>query len=1089
MSELEEYYKRIEPLRENLPSDFNSTSHYLIEKSELKQSGKPQQADDFQETLKRFIKLLEITPLFKRFLVEKVEAEKEDSLKNKFKPASKDTLLFTKVYDYIYKHHSNLLVEDGLGNHLSGESGSHRSRMSEKDEDKLLIQDEEGVVESESNTDIKTGNDSSESSLLQFSESPIYINGELRPYQIQGLNWMIDLFNNNLSGILADEMGLGKTLQTVSFLGYLRYFKHKKGPFLIITPKSTLNNWQREFNKWTPDVKCFVLQGDKTKRAELINETMMSGNFDVVVASYEVVIIEKMHLKKFDWEYIVIDEAHRIKNEDSLLSQVIREFKSKNRMLITGTPLQNNLHELWALLNFLLPDIFASSETFDDWFGKTKTDDNEDATKIQDSGTVVKQLHSILTPFLLRRVKQDVEHSLKPKVELTVYTGLSAMQKKWYRQILEKDIDSINGNANGGESKTQLLNIMMQLRKCCNHPYLFDGAEPGPPFTTDQHLIDNSAKVKVLDQLLTKFKKEGSRVLIFSQMSRVLDILEDYCFFKEYQYCRIDGSTDHEDRIKAIDEYNDPESKKFVFLLTTRAGGLGINLTTADVVILFDSDWNPQADLQAMDRAHRIGQKKQVKVFRFITEKTVEEKILERAKQKLRLDQLVIQQGRLNESGDNKKTNNKDELLSMIQHGAKELFEQKTGGTGDKDDEFDLEKLLRESEQKTQELNAKYAKLTLDDIHNAKTEAGSTYEWDGKSFKKKPTSYNIIDANELIKQQQLQSRRERQTNYNIDKYYSNALNGRSTTNIKPQKKLKMEKPEFLPVYHFYPEEVRELSEKKRLYDAKINEIKPTIDDCKITYALYNSDWDELDEGAMKREKTLLEKKIQNALPLTSAEEEKYEQLREQGLSTWTKVEYKKYIAAIQRHGRDAYNLICKDLKSGKTIDEIVEYTTKFWENIELVENYEKIVDNIKQEEKRIAKLYKQQEILRAKVSSYHDPLKELIIKYPSSASISKRTYSEEQDRFFVTMLLKYGLFDAHAYEKIRLDIRKSPAFYTDFVFINRTALDIQRRCATLLQYMEKDNYKPADDKKMKKRLAIEDAEFEKMKPSSKKLKP
>ena len=186
----------------------------------------------------------------------------------------------------------------------------------------------------------------------------------------------------------------------------------------------------------------------------------------------------------------------------------------------------------------------------------------------------------------------------------------------------------------------------MQLRKCCNHPYLFEGAEPGPPYTTDEHLVYNAGKMKVLDKLLQRMQSQDSRVLIFSQMSRLLDILEDYCVFRGYKYCRIDGSTAHEDRIAAIDEYNKPGSEKFVFLLTTRAGGLGINLTTADIVVLYDSDWNPQADLQAMDRAHRIGQTKQVYVFRFITEGSVEERMLERAAQKLRLDQLVIQQGR-----------------------------------------------------------------------------------------------------------------------------------------------------------------------------------------------------------------------------------------------------------------------------------------------------------------------------------------------------------------------------------------------------------------------------------------------------------
>lgn len=199
----------------------------------------------------------------------------------------------------------------------------------------------------------------------------------------------------------------------------------------------------------------------------------------------------------------------------------------------------------------------------------------------------------VLRPFLLRRIKADVEKSLLPKKEINLYVGMSAMQRKWYQKLLEKDIDAVNGagGLNKREGKTRLLNIVMQLRKCCNHPYLFDGAEPGPPYTTDQHIVDNSGKMIVLDKLLQRMKAQGSRVLLFSQMSRVLDILEDYCWWRGYEYCRIDGQTSQEDRIDAIDEYNKPDSSKFIFLLTTRAGGLGINLTTADIVVLFDSDW------------------------------------------------------------------------------------------------------------------------------------------------------------------------------------------------------------------------------------------------------------------------------------------------------------------------------------------------------------------------------------------------------------------------------------------------------------------------------------------------------------------
>ncbi|KAG8895645.1 hypothetical protein FRC00_007177, partial [Tulasnella sp. 408] len=301
-----------------------------------------------------------------------------------------------------------------------------------------------------------------------------------------------------------------------------------------------------------------------------------------ILADEMICIREKRTLAKFSWGYIVIDEAHRIKNMDSLLSQVVRTYSSRGRMLITGTPLQNNLQELFALLNFICPEIFSDYSDLDSFLHKG---DAEGEAQEEASAKVVAALHKILRPFLLRRVKSDVEKSLLPKKEINIYVGLSEMQRKWYRSVLEKDIEAVNGLTGKKENKNRLMNIVMQLRKVTCHPYLFDGAEPGPPYTTGEHLIDNAGKMVILDKLLSSMKEKGSRVLIFSQMSRMLDILEDYCMFRNYGYCRIDGSTGHEDRIAAIDEYNKPGSEKYIFLLTTRAGGLGINLTTADIVV------------------------------------------------------------------------------------------------------------------------------------------------------------------------------------------------------------------------------------------------------------------------------------------------------------------------------------------------------------------------------------------------------------------------------------------------------------------------------------------------------------------------
>ena len=431
--------------------------------------------------------------------------------------------------------------------------------------------------------------------------------------------------------------------QTISLLAYLREACGCTGPHLIVVPKSVTGNWIREIAKWCPCITAVKLPGTREERracVERMGERDKKGDYtwDVCVTSYEGVLKEKSFLKRIKWEYLIIDEAHRIKNENSSLSQVVRTMYTEHRLLITGTPLQNNLHELWALLNFLLPDVFGDSATFDSWFNMDDGDGKDN---------VIKKLHTILRPFMLRRIKKDVAHALPPKKETKLYIGLTEMQRDQYEKILKKE--SVELNALGGPQTTKLLNVLMQLRKVCNHPYLFQGAEPGPPYSDGPHLWENAGKMQLLHKLLVKLKKAESRVLIFSQMTRVLDILEDYCNYVGHKYCRIDGNTDGEARDEAMDVFNEEGSEKFVFLLSTRAGGLGINLATADIVILFDSDWNPQVDLQAMDRAHRIGQKKPVQVFRFMCEGTVEEKIAECADRKLFLDAAVIQQGRLAE--------------------------------------------------------------------------------------------------------------------------------------------------------------------------------------------------------------------------------------------------------------------------------------------------------------------------------------------------------------------------------------------------------------------------------------------------------
>lgn len=284
---------------------------------------------------------------------------------------------------------------------------------------------------------------------------------------------MIRLQENGVNGILADEMGLGKTLQSISVLVYMNEYRGLSGPHLVIVPKSTLSNWMNEFTRWAPTLKAIRFHGDKETRERIIREELEPAmrdeerTWNVVVTTYEVCNIEKNTLSKFTWNYLVIDEAHRLKNEASTFSLTVRTFETRYRILLTGTPLQNSLHELWALLNFLLPDVFESSEQFDQWFN-LDIDDNNEKNKL------ISQLHKILRPFMLRRLKADVEKSLPPKHETILFTGMSKMQKDLYRNILIRDIDAIQGSSG---NRTALLNIVMQLRKCAGHPYLFPGVE------------------------------------------------------------------------------------------------------------------------------------------------------------------------------------------------------------------------------------------------------------------------------------------------------------------------------------------------------------------------------------------------------------------------------------------------------------------------------------------------------------------------------------------------------------------------------------------------------------------------------------
>uniref|UniRef100_A0A8C9Y6T5 Chromodomain helicase DNA binding protein 6 n=1 Tax=Sander lucioperca TaxID=283035 RepID=A0A8C9Y6T5_SANLU len=486
----------------------------------------------------------------------------------------------------------------------------------------------------------------------KLDHSRDYRNGNmLREYQLEGMNWLLFNWYNRKNCILADEMGLGKTIQSITFL-YEIFSMGIRGPFLIIAPLSTITNWEREFRTWT-HMNVIVYHGSQISRQMILQYEMFyrdpQGNtipgvlkFHGVITTFEMIMADSPELKKLQWRCVVIDEAHRLKNRNCKLLEGLKLMNLEHKVLLTGTPLQNSVEELFSLLNFLEPLQFPSESTFLEEFGDLKTDEQ------------VKKLQAILKPMMLRRLKDDVEKNLAPKQETIIEVELTNIQKKYYRAILEKNFSFLSKGANQ-HNMPNLINTMMELRKCCNHPYLITGAEEKilesfrkyhSPDALDfqlQAMIQAAGKLVLIDKLLPKLLAGGHKVLVFSQMVRCLDIMEDYLIQRRYTYERIDGRVRGNLRQAAIDRFCKPDSDRFVFLLCTRAGGLGINLTAADTCIIFDSDWNPQNDLQAQARCHRIGQSKAVKVYRLITRNSYEREMFDKASLKLGLDKAVLQ--------------------------------------------------------------------------------------------------------------------------------------------------------------------------------------------------------------------------------------------------------------------------------------------------------------------------------------------------------------------------------------------------------------------------------------------------------------
>eukprot|EP00127_Corallochytrium_limacisporum_P002041 Clim_evm29s99 gene=Clim_evmTU29s99 len=692
--------------------------------------------------LQRLNFLLEKTDIYSSFLKSKMEQQREEKKLRKERESKKtiEAAKKTSVLDEQKEITTRTGTKRGTASPARPKAKAVRTAKRKATKDLEKKYDIEEALDQSQGTELSNGNDAGLSRNEDGIVQPALVSGgQLRDYQLEGVEWMIGLWENGLNGILGDEMGLGKTLQCISFIAHL--VEHNvRGPYLIAAPLSTLGNWINEFRRFTPEIPVMLYHGSpedrvklRRKMGKLYEIKSLNGVhcYPIVVTSYEIVMRDRKFLQNHMWKYVIVDEGHRIKNLNCRLVRELKSYHSANRLLLTGTPLQNNIAELWSLLNFLLPDIFDDLDTFQQWFDFGELGED---TGNEERARILNQLHKIMSPFLLRRLKSDLDINIPKKKEYLLYAPMTEVQRTYYTSTLDRSITALlnmDGQAQHDEeelltmdtrnrasklrasssgfkeqSDTQffkdadgvtfdemdemeenrrrsstselaknkdtsitnvkLQNVIQQLRRICCHPYLIDyPLTKDGDYRIDDDLVKVSGKLQLLDQILPRLHQEGRKVLLFSQFTTMLDVLQDYMWLRGYGFCRLDGSTGHEERLEAIDSFNN-DKETFAFLLSTRAGGLGINLVAADTCIIYDSDWNPQVDLQAQDRCHRIGQKHNVIILRLCTEQSIEQKILERAGEKRQLEKLVIHQKKFKGIMKGSKALNADDLRALL---------------------------------------------------------------------------------------------------------------------------------------------------------------------------------------------------------------------------------------------------------------------------------------------------------------------------------------------------------------------------------------------------------------------------------------